>query len=211
MTAPAWPVILGAVKSITAASSPYNLTSADLAVEVNATAGAVTVALPPAALFTGRLVAVKKIDATANAVTIDPSGAETIDGAATLGLSAQWQTAFLLSDGANWLAIATGSSSSSSATTTPAVVITVAASPYAFLATDVLVLADAVAGAIAVTLPSPALGRMAEVVKTDTGPNAVTLTTPSGVIGVGGAATYVMSVPGTALVLRGDGTNWQIV
>lgn len=46
--------------------------------------------LPPA-YGNGRLITVKKIDATANTVTITPNGAETIDGAATYVLAAQWK------------------------------------------------------------------------------------------------------------------------
>jgi hypothetical protein len=40
-----------------------------------------------------------------NAVTIGTTGAQTIDGAATKTLTAQYQLLTVLSDGANWLVI----------------------------------------------------------------------------------------------------------
>jgi hypothetical protein len=72
-------------------------------VKVDATAGAVLVALPPAAASANRMLIFKKIDASANAVTIDPDAAETIDGAATAALAAQWNSLRIVSDGTGWL------------------------------------------------------------------------------------------------------------
>lgn len=58
---------------------------------VNATGGAVTVTLLPLAqVGEGFLLGVVKTDASANAVTIDGSGAETIIGAATLATTTRW-------------------------------------------------------------------------------------------------------------------------
>lgn len=73
---------------------------------VDATAGAVTVNLPAAAAAKGRLVAVKKVDASANAVTLDGSGAETIDGGATLATTTQWGSFLIWSDGTTWYVVA---------------------------------------------------------------------------------------------------------
>lgn len=73
---------------------------------VDATAGAVTVNLPAAAAAKGRIVGVKKIDAGGNAVTLDGSGAETIDGAATLATTTQWASFLIWSDGTAWYALA---------------------------------------------------------------------------------------------------------
>jgi predicted ribosome quality control (RQC) complex YloA/Tae2 family protein len=69
---------------------------------VDATAGPVTIALAPASKQRDRTVTFKKIDATANAVTIDPDGAELIDGVATMALAAQWDTLTIASGGAQW-------------------------------------------------------------------------------------------------------------
>lgn len=57
---------------------------------MNVTSGTATIVLPPLAISFGRELLVKKIDATANTVVLDGTGAETIDGAATRTLSAQY-------------------------------------------------------------------------------------------------------------------------
>lgn len=49
--------------------------------------------------------AVKKIDASANAVTINPHGTETFDGAANVPISAQWGDDTYESDGTNWFKV----------------------------------------------------------------------------------------------------------
>jgi hypothetical protein len=76
----------------------------DRVLKADASGAAVTINLPSAApnLVTYTII---KSDATANTVTIDPSGSQTINGAATRVLSAQWETVTLKSDGANWLAV----------------------------------------------------------------------------------------------------------
>lgn len=68
----------------------------------NATGGAFTVTLPTAASTSGQIFNIKKTDSSANAVTIDPNGAETIDGASTLVLNTQWQSAQIQSNGTAW-------------------------------------------------------------------------------------------------------------
>lgn len=62
--------------------------------------------LPAAATCVGRIYAIKKVDATAYTVTIDPNGAELIEGAATLVLSAQWESVLIQSDGTGWHVLA---------------------------------------------------------------------------------------------------------
>jgi hypothetical protein len=68
----------------------------------DASGGAVTVALPAAADATGRQFTIKKIDVAANAVTIDPDGAELIDGATTYVINAQYTSRTVASDGTQW-------------------------------------------------------------------------------------------------------------
>jgi hypothetical protein len=48
---------------------------------------------------------VKRINGGGNAVTVDGSGSETIDGAANVSLSSQWDRITVISDNANWLRI----------------------------------------------------------------------------------------------------------
>lgn len=64
----------------------------DETVLVDATGGNVTINLPIAATVPYKRYNIKKIDATANTVTVDPNGAETIDGAATAVISTQYET-----------------------------------------------------------------------------------------------------------------------
>jgi hypothetical protein len=71
----------------------------------DATAGAITINLPSAASCPGKIYRIGKKDASVNAVTIDPAAAQTIDGAATLAISTQYQVATIMSDGANWITV----------------------------------------------------------------------------------------------------------
>ena len=82
--------------------SPYTAGANDFHLRCSATGGAMTINLPAAANHTGRVYVIKKTDSSANTVTIDGNASETIDGAATLVLSLQWDTAILWCDGLNW-------------------------------------------------------------------------------------------------------------
>lgn len=72
---------------------------------VNASGGAVTLTLPTAVGRAGKVYVVKKIDSSANTVTIDGATTETIDGALTLDTALQWDVIAIESDGANWQTI----------------------------------------------------------------------------------------------------------
>jgi hypothetical protein len=72
-------------------SANYTVTVLDDTVLVDATAGPVTITLISAA-WTPNVYTVKKIDASANAVTVAAQAGETIDGAATASLPAQWSS-----------------------------------------------------------------------------------------------------------------------
>jgi len=69
---------------------------------VDASGGNVTITLPAAASYNNTVYAVKKIDASANTVTIDGNGAETIDGAATAVIAAQNAVLTIKSDATEW-------------------------------------------------------------------------------------------------------------
>jgi hypothetical protein len=86
--------------ALTFADSGYIAEAGEL-VAVDATLGATTVKLP-ASPTSGSSVIVKKTDASGNAVTIDGNGA-TIDGAATQGLAARWNSKLMVYTGATWL------------------------------------------------------------------------------------------------------------
>ena len=69
----------------------------------NATAGAFSVNLPAVAGVLGREYTITKIDASANAVTLHGNSSETINGATTLALAAQWDTATVVATAAGWV------------------------------------------------------------------------------------------------------------
>lgn len=92
------------IKSTT--TTPYSELEDDDIILVDATTGAAIVNLLASANRTGRQIIIKKIDVTANTVTIDPNAAETIDGAATNVLSSQYDSITLVSDGVNWIIVA---------------------------------------------------------------------------------------------------------
>jgi len=87
------------VKTVTAAyTAAY-----DAVIRCDASAGAFTVSLPTASGIKGKAYLIKKVDSSANAVTIDPYGTETIDGAATVTLASQYDSVIVVSDGTNWM------------------------------------------------------------------------------------------------------------
>src|SRR5690606_12082640 len=59
---------------------------------VDATGGPVQVTLPSALRYAGRIFYVKKVDAGSDTVTVVPSGTDLIDGAASVGLTAQYES-----------------------------------------------------------------------------------------------------------------------
>lgn len=74
----------------------------DIYTLADATGGAFTLTLPTAVGITGVVYTVKKIDATANAVTVDTTGGQTIDGGADAEITGPETALGFLSDGANW-------------------------------------------------------------------------------------------------------------
>lgn len=72
------------------------------------TSGALTVNLQTAVGRRGLQYNIKKIDSTANVVTIDPSGTQTIDGQLSGVLSAQYNFLTIVSDDSNWFVIGSG-------------------------------------------------------------------------------------------------------
>lgn len=83
-------------KAVIVKTATYTATETDHTILVNATSAAVTIRLPRTQK--GRVFAIKKIDSSANAVTIDPEGSQTIDGATTLVLQTQYDIAVLHAD-----------------------------------------------------------------------------------------------------------------
>lgn len=92
----------GSVRSITTSSA---VQSGDYLILADSTSGAITVSLPTAAIVAGRIFVIKRINAGANNVVIDPAASETIDGALTYTLSAQWNSVTIISNGTSWFII----------------------------------------------------------------------------------------------------------
>ena len=93
----------GAYRSVTTSG---NVVSGDYLIIADATAGAITMTLPPAALVPGRIYAFKRINSGANAVIIDGYASETIDGSATHSMSPQWNSVIIMTNGVAWFKLA---------------------------------------------------------------------------------------------------------
>jgi hypothetical protein len=89
-------------RSISTGTTP---TATDCVLLCDATGAAFSVTLPAASGASKRVLMIKKVDVSANAVTIDPDGAELIDGAATASVSTQWESKTLISNGTAWFII----------------------------------------------------------------------------------------------------------
>jgi len=103
----------------------------DLLVLVDATGGPIDLTLPRADGWGGKRYCIKKIDSSANAVTISTTSSQTIDGSATQTLTSENETLDIVADNENWLktiiAVAVGLAASlftEGMSETPAVVIT---------------------------------------------------------------------------------------
>lgn len=90
-------------------TTAYTITTADLNKLIlgDATSASFTITLPPAATAAnGFVVSVQKIDASANTVTLDGDGAETINGAANYVLTDQYQYVTVVCNGTSWTIVA---------------------------------------------------------------------------------------------------------
>lgn len=98
-------ILTGHVIPVKTVSAAYAMSDYDRVILVNAASAPVTVTLPAAgAAFNGwgsKEIVVKKVDATANAVTAAASSGN-IDGAASKATTTQYATMRFLSDGTNY-------------------------------------------------------------------------------------------------------------
>jgi hypothetical protein len=79
------------VLSIDDTDSPYTVVAGDYTIRADATSGSITINLP-AATGSGRILRIKRLDGSANTISVAAAGGETIDGAATSGLTDQYST-----------------------------------------------------------------------------------------------------------------------
>ena len=97
-----WQLLSGVTGTVTTTTTtPYTILATDETILIDATAGNKTVTVSQGTSYKGRIWSVKKIDASANTVTIDPATGN-IDGVATKVLSAQWASATFTSDGTDY-------------------------------------------------------------------------------------------------------------
>jgi hypothetical protein len=92
-------------ESLVTKTSAYTATATDYTILANATSAAFSVTLPTAVGANGKLYIVKKVDSSANAVTVATTSAQTIDGASTYVMGYQYQSVTVQSDGANWFIV----------------------------------------------------------------------------------------------------------
>lgn len=72
---------------------------------VDASSGVVTVTLPNASMGVDRMIGAKKIDASANAIVLNPQVGETVDGGPSVSTNVQWGVIWVISDGTNWFVV----------------------------------------------------------------------------------------------------------
>jgi len=98
---PSWGTTNGTLGTATKTTS-YTVTTSDTVVFADATSGAVTITLPAASGVAGYRFYIKRIDNSANTVTIGRTGADTIDGATSFTLDLQYTAAAFVSNGTAW-------------------------------------------------------------------------------------------------------------
>ena len=92
----------------TGKTAAYTILTTDRTVLCDATAGAFTLTLPPAAdaydsvTGLGQVLVITKTDPSVNIVTVDGDGTETVAGSVTQALTGEQDTLSIISDGSNW-------------------------------------------------------------------------------------------------------------
>lgn len=92
------------ISSVTSAS--YNVSSTDFTILADATSNNVTITLPSAASSNGRILNIKRIDSTANTVTVEGAGnGQNIDGTLSALLNSQYESITIQCNGTEWYII----------------------------------------------------------------------------------------------------------
>jgi hypothetical protein len=89
----------------TISTTPYTAKTTDLVILANCSSSAITINLPSSSGLSGKLYHIKKIDVSANTITIDANAAELIDGETTQSIDGQYDSMHIVCDGAQWLII----------------------------------------------------------------------------------------------------------
>lgn len=88
------------IETVTASS--HSPSSDEYTILCDASSNAITVNLPSASSSNKRILNIKKIDSSANKITIDANSSEQIDGALTAEIVAQYESLTIQCDGSNW-------------------------------------------------------------------------------------------------------------
>lgn len=99
---PAGADAIGGPIAVSTKTGNYTLMNSDNVLKFNCTSGNLIAQLPSAASAVGRVFFVKKIDGTANSLTLQAFGSELIDGSNTQSTITQWYGWMLVSDGTTW-------------------------------------------------------------------------------------------------------------
>lgn len=169
----------------------------------NASSAPFTVTLP--AVAAGKVAVVKKVDSTANAVTVAPASG-TIDGLASLSLTREGQVFAVVCDGTNWFVLyrfdgTKGVRLATRTVTTTPVTVDSAGADHVLLCVP--------AANMTVNLPAGKVGRELVVKKANSNAFTVTIVPASGTID--GAANLVLSAAWSKTRLVHDGTNWLTI
>lgn len=91
--------------TVTAVQTGAYTAAAGQLVRCDPSGGAFTVTLPTAVGISGRQIGIKNTTSDATTITIDADGSETIDGAASVDMSAGLASLTFASDGAGWMVV----------------------------------------------------------------------------------------------------------
>jgi len=86
-------------------TADFRLGTATDIVLADASAASLTISLPGAVTASGKLFWIKKIDESANTVTVDPDGTECIDNELSILLCNEGDTVQIVSNGSQWYII----------------------------------------------------------------------------------------------------------
>jgi hypothetical protein len=96
----------GSIDNTSTVTVTTNTTLGDYTtVLADATSGNITLTLPAAASNVNKFFRIKKIDSSANTITVDGNASETIDGDTTMIISFQWSAMDIVSNGTGWYII----------------------------------------------------------------------------------------------------------
>ncbi len=99
----------------TSVTADTTLDATHFFVDVDCTSDSIDITLPTVVGINGREYIIRKLDASANTVTITPDGTETINGSSDAVLDEQFESAIIFSNGASdWMLLATGGGGGSS-------------------------------------------------------------------------------------------------